>query len=717
MNPKYRFYFSTGGDGDFNNDFNNDFLRSGKRYVNPLWPDSLGLTFTKESGEQFFRRNLNGALTFIANDYDFIVAQAFDTMFLLTIEMSSDNGDTWADYWHGKFFKTDCKFDADAHTVQVTPAVNDAYGAVLDGLDKEYNLIELAPEIVKLNYNKRPLIQIYVPGEKVVSCFISGMWWEQECTPELNTTHLQNQYHFGQISYKSLYKLTGEVDLLLENIDGSEDYTYSQNEESGPYGDYWVTELIRDSDGARWYKEENPGDPQPDMPITLQPDTNTAATSSVTIDTYLLRFFGRMLLDVDNISGTPTYTIPTNDIVADNRNYTRVYPYTNSSSVIISKRLSATPTQWGLYQTDQYYQRPYMVGSGNVYPIGRTTWENYSYWFNFSLLDSVWEQSLRHQVTLNDAYPLYSVISVLLGKIAPGITHGDGVAYSTFLYGTPLDVEFKAGDFKPFISPKSNILNSNYDMPAQKAPITLRAVLDMLRKCFRCYWWIDDTNKFRIEHIEYFRNGGSYDGTRIVGIDLTGMLNTRNGKSWAFSSSQYTYDKAEMPQRYEFSWMDDVTDAFEGYPIDMVSKFVEQGRIEKINVSQFTSDIDYMLLNPGACSQDGFALLGAKQTGGEWYVQFVDDGIYSYQNGYMSFISLEPYYYFDMPGPDFTVNNISHTADGVKRLKVQDVSFPSMDDPDTIKLIRTNIGDGEIAKLSITLSSRNVNATLNYDTE
>lgn len=712
MNPKYRFYFNTDGSGDFNDDFNDDFLRSGKRYVNPLWPDSLAVVFTKESGEQFFRRTLSGALTFVANDYDYITSKAFDTKFSLTIEKSDDNGNTWADYWSGKFYKTDCRFDADAKTVQVTPAPEDTYGAVLDGLDKEYNLIELAPEIAKLNYYKRPLIQVYLPGESVISCFISGMWWEQDCTPEFDTTKLVNDYHFGLFRTESLYQLTGEVDLYLQDIDGTEGYRFEQYQVSDPFGDYWVSELIETNSLRRWYKEEVPLNPRPTFPIELQPDTHTGATSLVTISNEPLKFYGRMLLDVEKYFGNDTFALSSDDIVPNNRNYSRVYQYTNSSSFVLSKLTSNTPTQWGLYENGKYYQRP----EANIYPILRTLWKNYTFWYKYTQTDADREPSLRKQMVLKDAYPLYSVISVLLGKIAPGFTHGDGVSYSAFLYGSMLDVTFKATNFKPFISPKSNVLNSNYDMPAQKAPITLRAVLDMLQKCFRCYWWIED-NKLRIEHIEYFRNGGSYSGSPTVGIDLTAMETTRNGKSWAFCSSQYSYDKAEMPQRYEFSWMDDVSNIFEGYPIEMVSGFVDKSRVEKINVGQFTSDIDYMLANPQGCSQDGFALICAKQTLNNWFVPFLTDGIYSYQNGYAAFVSLETYYYYDMPGPNFTVNGVSHTASGTKRLKVQDVSFPSMADPDTIKLVRTNIGDGEISKLSVTLSSRNVKATLNYDTE
>lgn len=88
----------------------------------------------------------------------------------------------------------------------------------------------------------------------------------------------------------------------------------------------------------------------------------------------------------------------------------------------------------------------------------------------------------------------------------------------------------------------------------------------MLRDCFKCYWFIED-GKFKIEHIQYFRNGGSYSGGVVLSHDLTKELNLRNGKPWAFNTSEYSFDKVDLPERYQFKWMDDVTAAFEGLPI------------------------------------------------------------------------------------------------------------------------------------------------------
>jgi hypothetical protein len=54
----------------------------------------------------------------------------------------------------------------------------------------------------------------------------------------------------------------------------------------------------------------------------------------------------------------------------------------------------------------------------------------------------------------------------------------------------------------------------------------------------------------------------------------------------------------DMAQRYQYGWMDDSTDVFAGFPIDVISKYVTEGRVEEETVDAFNADIDYLMLNP-----------------------------------------------------------------------------------------------------------------------
>ena len=840
MNPIYKFELTANGT---------------TQRAFPIYKDDLAKDFEQESNQEFFRAKLSGKLTFQRDDYTFIVSKAFDTQFILEIFISYDAGQSWTSYWRGTFWKTDCDFDGDAETVIVQPTVWDQYNDVLAGMDKEYNLIELAPEILPVMADKRPMVQVYVPGQSVIGCFLSGMWWEQEAKPESNETKLVNDFKFALNKVMTIADVSGSMSPQLPNMfskvfsgdarfnpqaQGTQEFNASgyklvYSYGSGSSGQQYSWTIVRTSDNVSLWNLVAPNQTPPLLPvqITLTPVSGSGASGNVTLFVHDLPVYSRFVLDTAQISGLDTYQIPDNDIVDNNRNYTRIIGYYFPDTIYFSTSLTSTPNQWGLYQPGQYYQPPYLALSPELFPVARNAWGRVSIWFTFSEVDWVVEESGRQSFTIRHAYPLASVISVLLAKIAPGITHAGTTDYSQFLYGTNLiDITQTL-----LITPKSNIVTAGYDQPAQKAPITLKNVTDMLRDCFRCYWFIDKQNRFRVEHIQYFRNGGSYSGSPVVGIDLTTHPVTRNGKAWAFARDQYKFDKPEMAARYQFGWMDDVTQLFEGFPIDIVSKYVNPDNIEQINVSKFTSDIDYILLNPGSVSKDGFVLLAAQfvqygpelfdknsaqigkyiipESGTEdsnatcvitdyvpinengliitgtgifftanvgikyydenknligvmptteaitntgsgfvvarkynaayirttirgyteqrittWsiralvnsyqlpYVNFNFDGTdHILQNAYVAFCILQRYYAYDMPAYQYEINGEQMYANGIKKLKNQTLRFPVFNDPDLVQLVKTNLGNGTIEKLSVNLSSRNATATLKYDTE
>ena len=456
--------------------------------------------------------------------------------------------------------------------------------------------------------------------------------------------------------------------------------------------------------------------PPPPIPYsrTLSP-VSAEVSGNITIYLQNIAVWARIVCDAASIDGTPTIALPATDMVQNNRNYTRCLGFNISSAFQFSTEYSSTPTEWGRYN-EQYYVRPPASGGIVPQPAGRTNWDGVSIWYRYGN-QTILDYQGRAEFTIETAYPLASVIAVLLGQIAPELEHFGTVTYSQFLYGTNPITENAQ---KIFITPKSNVLNTRYTQPAQNAPITLRSVLDMLRDCYRCYWWIDG-NRFRIEHVEYFRRGGSYAQEPAIGIDLTAQTVSRNGKPWAFARNQYQFEKPEMPERYQFGWMDEVSEFFKGFPIEMVSGYVEPGRIEEISITDFTSDLDMMLLNPPAISQDGFALLSAKYENGEYKIAYsyvaTQEYLFEMQNGWASFYYLQQYYAYDMPGKYYRINGTNYTAQGVKRLKKQNLKFPVHSDPDLTKLVKTEVGNGNIEKLSINLSSRIADATLEYDTE
>jgi hypothetical protein len=693
----------------------------------PIYSQGLEKSFDLQAEEQFFRETLSGELTFVSGDYAMIQAMPIDFQFLLDLYISYDRGQSWTLYWQGTFWKTDCQFDMDGKKAIVKPTAKDAYLNVLAGIDREYNLIDLAPEIRAIKADKRPLTQIYVPGETTIGCFLSGMWWEQECEAITNTSDLTSVYHFGLKGNYRVLETSGDVyppipAVIVGDVPTTTNYTITQgnyrfeySRSSAGSGRYREIYSVYVQDVLCWQADittNNPGV----IPNTVFLSPVASASGNLTLYMKDVAVYGRLIVDTPTNLGVPLPRIPEDDIVPDNRNYHYCSPFTQFD-VAFSAELWPTPTQWGMYQPGQYYQVPDQ--QHDYFPIGRSMWDASSLWIVSALHPA--ESQWRQPFVIRDAYPLASVISVLLGQIAPEITHEGNASYSDFLYGQNAIREVGQ---TLLLTPKSNIIYSGYDQPAQKAPITLRNVLDMLRDCFRCYWWIDEFNRFRIEHIQYFRNGGSYNTAPAVAIDLTSEKVLRNGKPWAWGMNKYSYEKPEMTARYQFGWMDDVTQQFEGWPIDIRSKYVNAEKIEQITVNLMTSDIDYVLLNPNEVSKDGFVLLSAVASQGSDYqyelpyLTFQQGLAQSVlQNGYAAFVFLQRYYSYDLPARNYEINGEQGIALGVKKLKIQDVSFPAIYDPDLFNLIRTFLGDGQIQKLSINLSSRQATVTLRYDTE
>lgn len=712
--------------------------------VHPIYKDDLAKEYELETNQRFYRAKLSGKITFVRDDYDYINRQSFDNEFLYCIEKSDDGGRTWFQYFQGKFMKTDCTFTDYDKKVVVQPDVIDDYNDVLAGLEKEYNLITLAPTIQRITINKRPLIQIYVPGDSVVSCFLGGTNWEQGANATTDQNTLVRTYHFALCNILKEIQVTANgtpsdiaglytgrmaedsgTDTFSGNLFRANNNLYyihvtQQRINGTPFGLAMVDIRRRSDDAVLFAYVKATTSPFDTLEFDFVPANGSSATGTMHADMKSYNIYARYLCDVERINDSNTYPLPADDIVDNNRNYRHVIGYAVDVA-FISNKFSDTPTEWGLADSGKYFAPPYSTYRQTFYPIARSTWRYASLWFGFYLMDWRLEEKARKEYTLRDTFLVSSCISVLLNQIAPGITHEATAKYSQFLYGGNNPIS--GLNFRLLVSQKTNIINGEYQKPAQKAPTTLQQFTNMLRDCFQCYWFIEN-GRFKIEHIQYFRNGGTYSGEVVLSHDLTKELNSRNGKPWAFNTSEYSFDKVDLPERYQFKWMDDVTAAFEGLPIQVISKYVTPGKIEDVNVSNFTSDIDMMLLNPGNMSSDGFALFAAvpPTSGSQWTLPFTRQTVngveYFLQNGYLAFINLQStYWLYDLPARWVSINGSETDAYGVERKKKQTLIFPANDDPNPMQLIKTYIGNGQVDKLSVNLCSRNIKATLKYDTE
>lgn len=621
MTPIYKFYIQTEDNGE-------------KTQVYPSYKDDLSVDYEKESGEQFFRVSLSGTMFFFRDDYDLIMSAPFDTIYKLYIEKSNDWGMTYEEYHKYKFMRTDCTISEDDKTIEVKMSSYDDYDDIINEMDSEYNLIELLPDMDSISIAKRPILQIYKEYDETINNFVGGgASFESDANVTGDPHALYTLYHFyPQIAVSQVtltiapganYNVTGVyAGSLSSRISSDGGYiriifegTLYAND--NPDYKLIVSYYFTLDTGVQYLAIEAQtlsgtavgSVVVPPQVAELRDYTGTMGEGNYYFTSFIRGIWARYLLDVENYRGGTTYPIEQIDVSTDTRNYTRVFPY-NIKVISISTMFSDNPTQYGKTSLGKYYMKPYLPGNTAFYPVSQSTWNAYwSIWFSYFLADNELEKDGRKYYTLRDAYSFASCINVLLKEISPNITHKASEEYSQFLYGDKNPI---SGDkFYLYLTQKTNITAGEYTQPATKATVTLRTLTDFLKNVFQCYWYIED-NKFKIEYISFFENGGSYDAPEdIPAIKLNKRVVTRSNLPWDYQKNKYSFSKEDMPQKYQFAWADEVSESFTGLPIEIVSNYVEKGKIEEKNISNITTDVDYMLLKSSGISEDGFCAMAA----------------------------------------------------------------------------------------------------------
>lgn len=712
MNIRYKFYVDS-------------------REMNPaIYSNDLSIDISPESGQEFARRKLSGTLVFQREDFVFLAEKSIEAEMTLKITRSKDEG-AFSDYYVSKFSKTDCSWNYDNRTVSIKVETDDGYTDVLAGLDKEFDLIKLAPKIQKCMIVKRPCVQLHIENDSSVTSYASGTYWEQDVINDAGLT--QNMWAFSSfmltftMSNGTIY--TGV--LYRNNVSSGTNYEGTAYDDKGLYRMEIAMNTVDTSgtttfkiyginNGTLYWEGETYAGVSENGELLWEDTINmqmvTPPVTNITMTWRSNYIQSRILTDRQSMTGYDLYRITSEDALEINPNYKYGAKVSFSNVVFVSARKTDTPNKWGMDSNGKYFLPP--EDEGGYLPLSKSNWTNSSYWFKYN--DSVYEIDRigRNSFVLNDAYPIHSVIQVLLNEIAPGITHSNTTAYSQFLYSESDPISHK--DINLIMTPTSNVKKAGYDQPAMKAPITLGEVLSMLYNTFKLKWHIKDS-KLIIEHIQYYYNGGTYDTEQQIGLDLTTTIQPSNNKPWGMGQNSFEYDKENAPERFQFSWANDVTEPFEGYPIEVKSNAVQKGNIEEITVGKFTSDIDFILSNPSMISDDGFVVMSCyyNSTLRQYTLPFVErtiDGFtYNLQNGYLAYIVLQPdYWVYDMPGRTLMINNAEYVAQSVTRKMKQSIKFPTYDDIDPMTLVKTDLGVGKIDKCTVSLGTRMNNVTLKY---
>ena len=710
--------------------------------VTPHYKD-LAKKYAKESGQEFFRISLEGRINLYGDGYELINGMRLDDDLAFFIQKQNATSGEWYEYYKGRFNKTDCKFDHEKKKCELKLTALDRYNKVMDGYENTYDLVKIAPEISKIDMHKRSLMQVYIRGANSISNFFGGTYWEDDVIEAIDShDDLIKKYYFSYIKAGNEFYVEGANISEVNGVYAGTDGIWSQwnghtcyIESGASLSNPGYIYIKRNGDNTILYRSVKKwavtdpnnkyiGREDVEM-VNVNDDTDKFTIKSPIV----YHIYQRLLCDVDTVTdseGTKnTYDLPVDDFVADNRNYKKCIGLLGGMFFCTSRTID-TPTKYGVNDYNKYFTNqfiPAVAGIGKPLPISRNVWANSSLWYVYDdILYETWEEKLRKKYTLKDSYSIAAVIKALLSKIDPTIRHEATAEYSQFLYGY---MPLYADRFYVYITQKTNILKGQYDQAAQKAEITLEDVMKMLRDCFRCYWYIDD-NKLKIEHISFFMNGGQYNSNAETQLDFTRLKDQFNKKLTAYFQSEVEFDKSELNSRYEFNWMDDVTELFGQVTIDVKANYVQKDKNEEVNVSQFSSDVDFMLFNPSNFSDDGFALLCPVKKGTTLELpilksQLKDENGDTYsliaQNWYASWAYLASRFYMhDMPAYNVDINVLNNIpVMGIKRCMKHTMEFPIAEDLDELKLIKTSLGEGKIDEFTVSLDTRLAKVKLLYE--
>ena len=727
---KYRWVFSEGG------------LMT---ECHPIVDDDAAIDFQQQTNEVFYRAKLNGSLAF-RFEFDDIMAKGYNYEHIVVLQWYDEDNNTWSEVWKGRFALTDCEIDFDTKTISVQPETVDRYTQVLDHLEDEYNLLKIAPVQQPVSILIRPLLQVYALNDSSISNCIGGNSWIASCDT-IGKNHIAG-YHFTLkieriafvVNFNSGWTHGEQTVILL----GEPSYDYDHVIDgihrafyvTGKYYDTFYDEY-RDMQvlaGLTQYPDESvfglrlQVDGQTGITITYTFERDEAGTApAVSIYSGLTsvddsnaqwdKIYARILMQTEDASwlGYPLYDLASNDMAGANLNYNKIAELAGIQNVLSSDTVP-TPTEWGQAYTDMYFTRP-TTGGKHWNPVGQGLWKYISWWYEDEMPQSAYNNVTAQRI-IKDAYKVPSILLRLFQKtgMAP-----QGLI-SRVLNGNN---DYVGEPFFLCMTPKSNVISSYYDTPAQNAPITLQKMLSMLKQAYKIYWHIDENGYIHFEHISYYDNGQSYtETTPALLLDLESQLHTNTKNNKVFGQNKIKFDKADMPELFIFGWADSQTKPFDGWQIKGLDAYVSKGQNEEKIIGDFDTDIDFVLSSPNDVSKEGFFLFACPVSGGVIHygmnVQkftITDEAGEEYdisiQNADGAFFKIHnSFWRYQLPCENVNINNKNTTAITTGRFKVQSVEFADVVMADILKnvdecmkVLRTQQGDGHIKNLSINLNS------------
>lgn len=279
---------------------------------------------------------------------------------------------------------------------------------------------------------------------------------------------------------------------------------------------------------------------------------------------------------------------------------------------------------------------------------------------------------------------------------------------------------------------------------ARKMELTFNEFITVIRD-LDARWYIDSSDRFRIEHINYFDNALSYITAKTYDIDATLKVDQRTDYVSIKRTNKYIYNSAEIYKFEQFKWSIGETRNFNGTKIYYDNEFVNS-KIENTTSehgSIYFTDFPYILAKPTEISTDTIFVVVGQVDGDRYnvesevglfdgiqeaYVDYkFDDRTKSYPNNHLSWGNLhERYFQYRRVLLEGYMNDIFRTEFPTalqlplfqtKRPTIlqNEISFqlcPDAFDPN--RKIKTFLGEGEVVSAIEEMRTGIINIILEY---
>lgn len=639
--------------------------------VKPIYGDDLTVVISRESGEWYYKRTLDGKLTFKGADYAWIKAQAFDGTFTLTIESSVD-GSLWKAYFEGSFSVASMTWDLDNKECVLEGLSEGAYSALENGKDDKYDLRKLIPDteakevqgeiwpaLAMVDYRSASISSsdVYCNGASTAGGYKSGdsgytekvdvrtntAWrlmgvYAEAKVVMVNTDSAANGLYAGSIGFVRRYQPQDHSDFFMSvngdlyNADGYRLQLYVSYAAGHVYT-YAVyvyspsNVLIASAGGTGGQNETGYYAP------SSWSFVSSSGVGYKTIDV-VFHYIRATLLTL-----MPSFTLagPRTNVL-DTSTYYKFMRAFEGSGLTIMQSLRTSEQSNGhrlVSGTDVYFAPP--DDTGDWIPLAEDNWTYASMWYQIvpSVANGLTNPAYIAPVRWSLCWTVGCCIRHLVDRISNHkVVFNESATCSEFLYGVVNPVE-NGEQFSWLVTQKSNVMSPSGD-GATRCEVTLNWFFELLRNAFNCYWWLEKMNDgrylMRIEHVEYFRRGGQYSGTRPYQVDLTEVKPLRNflrdgqaAKRLSDQTNKYSFNLQDMVQRYTFSWQGEGgSDEFKGWPMLFKAGWIEDGTSEDHQVDNIFADLNWLTLNSGTSTEssqnrDGlFLFAGYRAFDGQW---------------------------------------------------------------------------------------------------